>query len=272
MADENICAVKLVVADLAGTTVDYGSRAPAGGFIELFDRHGVAITEAEAREPMGTQKRDHIAALLGMPRIFAAWKEKHGTEPEDRSIDALYEEFIPLQVEILPHYGDLISGTLDAVKTIKECGVRVAVTTGYNREMLEVVLESAAAQGFKPDASFCAEDVPAGRPAPWMIYRCMEALNIFPPAAVVSVGDTIPDVASARNAGVWSIGVTLTGNMVGLPAAEASALPDSERARRLKIAAETMEEAGAHMVIDGVHELAQCVETINARLAKGERP
>ncbi len=42
----------LVVLDLAGTCCDHGSRAPANAFVELFSAHDVAITEAQAREPV----------------------------------------------------------------------------------------------------------------------------------------------------------------------------------------------------------------------------
>ena len=48
--------LKAVVFDWAGTIVDYGSRAPMGAFVEVFRRFGVAITNAEARGPMGLPK------------------------------------------------------------------------------------------------------------------------------------------------------------------------------------------------------------------------
>ena len=73
--------IQLVVTDLAGTTVDYGSRAPAGAFVELFRRHGIEITDAEARDPMGLQKRDHIAAITRMPRVAEAWLRDHAENP-----------------------------------------------------------------------------------------------------------------------------------------------------------------------------------------------
>ena len=49
--------VDAVIFDWAGTVVDFGSRAPAGAFVEVFRRHGVAISIAEARGPMGSEKR-----------------------------------------------------------------------------------------------------------------------------------------------------------------------------------------------------------------------
>lgn len=265
-------AIKLVVADLAGTTVDYGSCAPAGAFVELFRRHGVDITQVEARGPMGLQKRDHIVELIRLPRIAKAWLSKHGSAPDEKKIDAMYAEFIPLQVKILPGFGGVIPGVLPALAELRKRGIKLAATTGYNREMMQVVLKSAGPQGFVPDAAWCAEDVPAGRPAPWMIYRSMESLGVFPPAAVVNFGDTLPDIESGKNAGVWSIGVTRTGNMLGLTEAEANALPASEMKPRLVEAEKTMRAAGAHYVVDSFAEGLVCFADIEARIARGERP
>ena len=58
-----------VILDWAGTTVDYGSRAPVQVFIEIFSRRGIEVTEAEARGPMGSAKRDHIAAKIGRAHV-----------------------------------------------------------------------------------------------------------------------------------------------------------------------------------------------------------
>ena len=98
--------IRLVVADLAGTTIDFGSSAPAGVFVDVFARHGVAITTAEARGPMGTAKRDHIATLAAAPRIAAAWLALHGQPFTEADLDRLYAEFIPLQLESLPRFAD----------------------------------------------------------------------------------------------------------------------------------------------------------------------
>jgi len=247
--------VRLVVADLAGTTVDFGSSAPAGVFVALFARHGVTVTDAEARGPMGTAKRDHIAALAALPNVAAAWRAAHGAEFQVTDLDRLYAEFIPLQLRVLPDYGGLVPGTAATVAALRQAGVRVAVTTGYDTAMMNVVLESAARQGFVPDAAVCASDVAAGRPAPWMIFRAMEACGVWPPRAVVAVGDTIADVEAAVNAGVWAVGVTATGNMLGLSQAEHDALDAEDRRRRLNVAAERMRAAGAHAVIDSIVDL-----------------
>lgn len=264
--------IRLVVADLAGTTVDYGSCAPAGAFAELFERHRVPITAEEARGPMGLQKRDHIVELTKIPRVAQAWQAKHGSDPDEATIDAMYAEFIPIQVECLPKYADLLPGVLETVAALRARGIAVAASTGYNREMLEVVLAGAAAQGFVPDFSCCAEDVVLGRPAPWMVYRSMEELGVYPPSAVVTIGDTLPDVESGVNAGTWSVGVTKTGNMLGLDLATVEGTAKDQLQPLLDAASKKMQQGGAHQVVDGFADCIRCIDEFERRMAAGEQP
>ncbi len=227
--------IGLVVCDLAGTVVDYGSRAPIAAFIELFSRHGVKATEEEARIPMGKHKRDHIEHMLTMPAIAEQWKHLHGGEWTVGDLDALFQEFLPLQTDILDAHSDIIPGAVEALELWRSAGIKVAATTGYNRPMTDRVLAAAARQGLTFDFSCCAAEVPAGRPAPWMMYRCMEAAGVYPPSRVLKIGDTLVDMEEGRHAGAWTVGASKSGNMLGQPGA-----------------AEQMAVAGAHMVVDSV--------------------
>lgn len=258
--------VKAVISDLAGTTVDFGSCAPAGAFVELFGRHGIEATTADARGPMGIHKKDHIQAMLRVPHIAEQWRRIHGRDWTGDDLEALYQKFIPMQLEALPKYGDVIAGVVQAVEQLRRRDVPVAVNTGYNREMLDIVLRKAAEGGFVPDAALCASDVPKGRPAPWMVFRLMETLDVYPPAAVVKVGDTIADIEEGLNAGVWTVGVTQTGNLIGLTQAELEALDRSERKQRTQAAERAFIEAGAHYVIESFADMPAAVEQIESRL------
>ncbi|NLF17165.1 MAG: phosphonoacetaldehyde hydrolase [Lentisphaerae bacterium] len=264
--------IRLVVFDLAGTTVDYGSRAPAGAFVELFARYGLTVSEAQARAPMGQHKRDHIRSMLSEAALRAQWRAVRGADWTAADVEALFEEFIPLQMACLPRYADVIPGVADCLAALRERGVAVATTTGYNRAMTDLVLGAAAAQGFVPDGSVSADEVPAGRPAPWMVFACMQRLGVYPPWAVVKVGDTGVDVQEGLNAGAWSVGVAATGNLIGMTASDWAALPAAERAGRLQTARSTLAEAGAHAVLDAAAELPAILADLEARLARGERP
>ena len=264
--------VKLAVFDWAGTTVDYGCMAPAAVFAEGFRRQGVEISMAEARGPMGMEKRAHIATLGAQPRIAGAWQQQHGNPMRPADIDAMYADFVPLLLAVLDQHAALIPGVLEAVAALQGMDIRIAASTGYFVEAMEVVRQAAARQGYAPEFTISANQVPAGRPAPWMIYRAMEQLGIYPPQAVVAVGDTVPDVEAGLNAGVWVVGVAQTGNEVGLSETEFGALPAAEQEAMRRKARATLAAAGAHAVIDGVWELPAVVETINARLLAGMQP
>ena len=265
-------ALQAVILDLAGTIVDYGSRAPVEAFVELFRRRGVAMSFERAREPMGLGKREHIAALLAQPETAAAWRAVHGRAPGPADLEALYREFVPLQLELLPRASRLIPGVPETLERLRRAGVRIGVTTGYNRAMMAVVLEEARRQGVSPEAAVCVEDVPAGRPAPWMIFRCMERLSVWPPAAVAAVGDTLPDVAAGCNAGCWSVGVAATGNLVGWSEEEEARLPAAGRRAALRQARRALRAAGAHFVLDRASELEAVCGRISRRLAAGRKP
>jgi len=268
----NVGPVRALITDLAGTAVDYGSSAPAGVFVQLFQRHGVPITLEQARGPMGIEKKAHVRELSKVPEIAGKWQKVHGAACTEADVDRMYQEFIPLQLDVLPKYSDLIPGVLETVRELKKRGIRIAANTGYNREMMEIVLREAARQGFVPDAAVCATDVAKGRPAPWMVFLAMEKLDVYPPAAVVKIGDTVPDIDEGLHAGVWTVGVARTGNMLGLAESELAALPQTELKPRLAAARERLRAAGAHYVVDSFADCLRVIEEINRRLERGERP
>ena len=108
-------AIRLVVFDWAGTTVDHGSFAPVAAFVEAFARHGVAVSSEEARGPMGLAKRDHVGALLLRPEIARRWREVHGRDATETDADSVYAAFVPLQLEVVEEYAEPVPGLPDAV-------------------------------------------------------------------------------------------------------------------------------------------------------------
>lgn len=264
--------LQAVVFDWAGTTVDFGSRAPALVFVEVFRRSGVPIEMEEARGPMGKAKRDHIASILALPRVAQQWRQRFGRSPGDDDVQRLYEEFLPLQKATLAEHSDVIPGIARAVAACRELGLKIGSSTGYTRELMEVVAPRAAEQGYAPDVILCADDVPAGRPAPWMLFRAAERLNVYPMRTVVKVDDTPVGIEAGRNAGTWTVGITRTGNALGLSPSEVEALPDDELQRRLAEAAERFRSGGAHFVLESVADLPELLPEIERRLRAGQKP
>ena len=264
--------LKAVILDWAGTVVDYGSCAPAGVFVEVFARHGVPITMAQARGPMGSEKRTHIAAITAMPEVAEAWKRTHGRACTEDNIDAMYREFVPLQIQSLPRFADLIPGTIEAVAEFRKRDLKIGTTTGYNAEMMRVLAAEAARGGFEPDSIVSSDMVPEGRPAPWMALKAAALMRVYPVSAIVKIGDTIPDIHEGLNAGMWTIAVAATGNEMGLSLAEAEALPGPEREERLGRVWKRLKGAGAQYVVDGISDVPPVLDQNEERLAQGERP
>jgi len=264
--------LRAVIFDWAGTTVDYGSRAPAGVFLEVFRRHGVEITMEEAREPMGTYKRVHLQRILAMPAVARRWQAAHGRPSDENDLDTLFTEFIPLQIACLVEHADPIPGCVETVAAIRGRGMKIGATTGYNAEMMAVLQPEAKRRGYEPDAAVCMSDVPAGRPAPWMCLENAIRLGTYPMEAIVKVDDTVPGIEEGLNGGMWTIGVAKTGNEIGLSEAEIAALPAADYAQRIERAYARLAGAGAHYVVDGIADVLGCLDDIEDRLARGERP
>jgi phosphonoacetaldehyde hydrolase len=264
--------VKAVIFDWAGTVVDYGSLAPMGVFVETFAEFGVAISTAEARGPMGMAKRPHLAAIMALPRVAKAWTERHGHAPTEADIDAVYAAFVPKNIAVAARYTNLVPGAADVVAELRREGVKIGSTTGYTREIMAEILPVAAAQGFKPDSLVCTGDTPDGRPTPFMLYKTLLDLKVWPAWSVIKVDDTEVGVAEGVNGGAWTVGVSVSGNCFGLSHEDAAALAAADFEERRKAAVKTLEGAGAHYVIDSVADLMPIVLKIEARLAQGERP
>ena len=264
--------IRLVILDWAGTTMDYGCYAPAVVFIEVYRRKGVEISIEEAREPMGAHKLVHIRKISRIPAVARRWQEKHGRPCTEEDVQAMFEEFVPLQLDCLADYADLIPGTLDIVAELRRRGIKIGSTTGYTHEMMELLSREAASRGYEPDSTVCASDVPAGRPEPWMCLANAQNLGVYPMEACVKIGDTLPDIKEGLNAGMWTIGLAKSGNEVGLNEQEIAALSADELQTRLDRAYDRMRQTGAHAVVDSIADVLPVIDQIERRLASGELP
>ena len=118
---------------------------------------------------------------------------------------------------------------------------------------------------FSVDNLVTPDDVPAGRPAPYMIYKNMIDLAIPSVDNVVKVGDTIADIKEGVNAKVWSVGIVTGSNEMGLTEEEYNHRSSDELIELKREVRERMLNAGAHFVLDNIMELPSCIEKINGK-------
>ncbi|MBC7876191.1 MAG: phosphonoacetaldehyde hydrolase [Anaerolineales bacterium] len=264
--------LKAVILDWAGTAVDYGSFAPTAVFLRLFENQNVKIAVEDARSGMGLMKKDHLRTILARPQVAEAWKTAHGKPASEDDIDSLFNSFVPLQLSVLKEFAEPIHGLLDVVKELREREVKIGTTTGYLRSMMEVLAPKAKENGYEPDCTVCPDEVPAGRPYPWMCYENAIQLGVFPMQAMVKVGDTLPDIEEGLNAGMWTVGLSLTGNLLGMNESEVNLLSPEDRDHAINKIETQLYQAGAHYVIDGIWDLPDVLDDIEFRLAHGEGP
>lgn len=282
-AEEELCKpkkrIKLVILDNSGTTNDCGVYAPAVVFIQVFEKHNVAITMEEARKPMGLFKKDHIRAILQIPRVADAFVAQYGRPSTESDVENMFADFVPMQMACLEEYSDLIPGCAETVKKIREeYGVVIGSTTGFSKEMNDVLLSKANEQGYYPDVHSSATVVPRARPYWYMVLDNMEQAEVLDPEEVLKVGDTRGDmqegkaIGAVRERSTWTLGLAATGNYVGKTWKELIDTDGDALQREIQVAERILYDAGADYVAPNINSLPVIIERINARLANDEHP
>lgn len=189
---------ELVIFDFAGTTLrDDGAVLAA--YRRALTAHGIPFTEEELAARRGASKRAVFRELAGRPNRTPATDELADRALADFEA-ALREEYA--SGEVRP-----IEGAEATVRWLKERGVKVALSSGFDRGLVELLVRRLGWDGLF-DRVLAAEDAPAGRPAPYLIYRAMMDLGVHDVGRVAVVGDTPLDLAAGANARAgWVIGV-----------------------------------------------------------------
>jgi phosphonatase-like hydrolase len=188
----------LVVFDMAGTTIQAADQVPAA-FQQAFAQIGVTLSGEEIRAVRGRSKREAISDLL--PRHLSP-AEKHQLAKE------VYGHFQRILIERYERQGvEPVDGAEGIFDWLKVRGVKVALSTGFDRELTTLLLKMVGWDQ-KIEVVVCNEDVPKGRPAPYLVFRAMEWAGCESVHQVAVVGDTVSDLQAAYNAGArWRIGV-----------------------------------------------------------------
>lgn len=195
---ENTARPALVAFDMAGTTVDEKDVVYVT-LREVTEGAGASYDDETFARWTGMEKRQAIAGLLG-------------DDADEQTVDRVHREFVE---KLTQRYTDeppvAFPGIEDCFTRLHDLGVAVALTTGYDRNIANLLLGALGWDDDRFDAVVCATEVNAGRPAPDMIQRAMEIVGVNDPQRVWAVGDTAADVLAGNAAGAVSVGV-LTGN------------------------------------------------------------
>ena len=191
---ESLTSLSLVIFDMAGTTVEDRGQVPEA-FASTLAANGLAISADEIMRIRGGSKRQAIRSLLSPATVDQA--------------DRIYNEFRRALANSYMNGGvKCVAGADAVIKNLRQRGIKVALTTGFDRDIATLLLTSLGWTRDSIDAVVCGDDVDNGRPAPDMIVLAMKLTGVSDPSRVANVGDTTLDLESAARAGVrWNVGV-----------------------------------------------------------------
>jgi len=186
-------ALKLVVLDIGGTLIaDHGEVPEA--MLGAFARKGITVTPQEFSEWRGAAKR-------GMVQHFVEQRGPQTGRPA--LIEAIYNDFTTTASKAYANVQP-IAGAENALKELQAMNLLLATTTGFDRVLTTQVLSHLGWQHYFV-ASITSDDVADGRPAPYMLFRAMEAAHVNDVRQVLAIGDTPLDLQAANNAGVGAV-------------------------------------------------------------------
>lgn len=262
-------AIQAVIFDWAGTTIDYGSRAPIVAFQAAFKNVGVTITTAEIRRDMGLDKAQHIRKIMALPAVQRDWQQRFHHLPEQTDRDDIYQQFRQILLSSLPDFAQLKPGMTTVIDYLTAHKIPYGTTTGYDEAMLSIVRPIAASQGYRPTINVTsAQTQGVGRPAAAMLQLASNELAVTDMAKVVKVGDSINDILEGKNAKAITIGVVDGSNLMGLSLAEFTALTPNEKNKlREQVSAQCL-AADADYVIQSMAELPTLLTKLNQTVAR----
>ena len=268
----NPSKLQAAILDWAGTVVDFGSFAPTQIFVEAFAEFDVHVSIEEARGPMGMGKWDHIRTLCDQPQISERYKKVFGRTPSDDDVTAIYQRFMPLQIEKIAEHSALIPGALETIAQLRGQGIKIGSCSGYPAQVMAKVVELAATRGYTADHVVATDQVPNGRPWPAQALANVIALGIDDVGACVKVDDTVPGILEGRRAGMWTVALVCSGNALGLTYEQYRALDPATLASERTRIHNLFEGSRPHYLIDTLSDLPEVIADINKRLANGEMP
>ncbi|PML19029.1 phosphonoacetaldehyde hydrolase [Vibrio breoganii] len=274
MSNSPVSPIQAVIFDWAGTIVDFGSFAPTSIFVEAFKtEYDFDLTLEEAREPMGLGKWDHIQAVGRIPSVNARWVKRFEQPMSTQDIDNIYQTFMPLQKAKVADHAAPIPHALEVVQGLKDKNIKIGSCSGYPRQVMDILVTAASDYGYQPDCVVATDDLPqGGRPAPFIALKNVIDLGVSDVRACIKVDDAAPGIDEGHNAGMWTVGLLLSGNEAGLTlqeyldADEATLQAGRDKARA------KLEKSNPHYLIDTIADFPEVVADIERRLLAGERP
>ena len=185
-------SIKLVVCDIAGTTVvdkDFVSVA----FVEAFLEEGIDLDPIEIKPLMGFKKTEAIMQVLN----------NIGRDYDDTVVGRIHDNFERIMIRFYSNSNEVegLPGVEEFFDFCRENGILVALNSGFPRKIVDVIMDRLGwVENCQVALTIASDEVAAGRPSPLMIQQLMEKLGIQNSSEVLKVGDTMVDIQEGHNA------------------------------------------------------------------------
>jgi phosphonatase-like hydrolase len=198
--------VDLAVLDLVGTTI-HDHSAVYSGLLDAVEAAGGRADRLALHRWLGLDRHGALAAML----------PPEGDRPDPDRVDTVHRDFLArLDAACAEHPPTPVEGALQVFRDLRAGGVQVALSSTFPRDVTAVLLRAAGWDVGGPratvDALVAADDVPAGRPAPYQVFRAMELTGTQDVARVLVCGDAVLDLRAGTNAGARYVVGVLTGH------------------------------------------------------------
>lgn len=194
--------LKLCIGDGAGSWFDIHSKAPVVAIQKTLSMYGVNASEMDIRRDMGLPKRQHFQGLLKMDHLAKQFPQYDS----HRDLEEILETYKSQQVDVLAknkEFTRLVDGAPEFIEFLKSQNIKIGLTSGYNRTVMDVILNSLASQGFMPDVSVSSTECNSRRD---MNLHCLDSFN-FAKSEALAFGDTKFDFEGAYLAGISFCGI-----------------------------------------------------------------
>lgn len=193
--------ITLAVLDMAGTTV-----ADDGLVLRAF----AAAAEAgglPAEGPEADAARQYVLDTMGQSKIVV-FRAIFGDEDRAQAANAAFETTYDSLID--QGLAEPIPGAEKAITTLREAGIKVALTTGFSRSTQDKLL---VALGWETlaDLTLSPAEAGRGRPHPDLILTALLKHSIDDVHQIAVLGDTSNDVLSGIRSGASIVAGTLTG-------------------------------------------------------------
>jgi len=256
--------IKACIFDLGGTIVDKYSQGPLLSLQKAFSLKKLYVPNKLIIKDMGKHKFEHIRELCNENLINTQFRIHNDRDISSVDMESIFNGFNDIQTQHMKLYLNIIPETYTIMKYLQEKDIKVGITTGFNKNQMNIAVDKLKYNHIKIDSAVSSEF--SSRPLPHMIHKNMKHLQIDNPKQVIKIDDTCVGIQEGINAGCYTVGVarwSVNMDMFSLDTLTEGTINHKdiinhkliESRRRLK-------EAGADFVIDTLDELPSIIKTI----------